>query len=128
MQKMLDPTKVFQENLAVDLIKLNRLYKWLSGFFIVTICAYIFIFTPAFLELTNEAAVVFFVVLLVSKFGYYITLGRMAATLHKSVIVWVGGAFVLFIFGFIGSFFLMNSRVTDARQKETVASVQYSRR
>ena len=46
----------------------------------------------------------------VGVWGYLITLGRMASTLHRSVIVWVGGTFIPNMFGFIGSSILMNSR------------------
>lgn len=66
--------------------------------------------------ITTEISVIVLLALNIGGWGYYITLGRMASTLHKSVLVWVGGAIVLNIFGFIGSFIMMNSRVSDARR------------
>ncbi len=112
---MLHATAPVQPDLTVDLTKLNRLHKWLIGFFILTACVIVAIFS---LPLENIPPVVGLIILLalnVGVWGYYITLGRMASTLHKSAIVWVGGSIVLNIFGFIGSMIMMSDRVQDAR-------------
>ena len=115
---LLSMTEPDRPALEVDLPKLNRLYKWLVGFFLTGLGSLaILIFVPIDAALHPEGSTTVFIGMVVSAWGYLITLGRMAATLHRSVITWVGLTFILTIFGYIGSFVLMNSRVTDAGLK-----------
>ena len=115
---MLHTTQPVQPVLAVDLIKLNRLHKWLTGFFIATVGVIVVLYSLPAENMTTEISAIIVLALNVGVWGYYITLGRMASTLHKSVIMWVGGSMVLNIFGFSGSLMMMHSRVQDARKNE----------
>ena len=103
----------------IDLTKLNRLYNWLAGFFIIALGCVVVLYLATDIWIENERAFnALLVGIVISGWGYLITLGRMASLLQKSVIIWVGLTSLLNFFGFIGSFIMMRSRVQDAQQNE----------
>ena len=106
-----------QPVLEVDVTKLNRLQKWLTGFFVTGLGSFIALLVVPKGEIEIQPLVhTLFAAIVIGWWGYIIILGRMAIALHKSALTWSGLTIIFNLFGFIGSFIMMHNRVQDARQ------------
>ena len=95
---------------------LVRPFRFLNGSFLVSIAATILVVMtgsePA--ELPSGGYMLSFLVLILSGWTFWISLGVLASRLGRSPIIWVGVPFITSPIGPIVAYFMMRSRVQSA--------------
>ena len=96
----------FEAYPIIDLVELDRLNNWLLAFFSgfwISFIAMMFLFS----ETAYSARTIESILILTWAFcswGYLITLGRMAARLKKSWLIWAGLTMIFSLLGFAISY------------------------